>query len=430
VLLAGEAGGPVGVSRRQAAASTARTRLTPMPVDLSQGLTSLFVVTVVAALAPLIVGLFGLLRVPQVVVLIVGGIVIGPQILGWAEPASIELLSDVGLGFLFLLAGYELELTLFRQRAGRLALVGWLVTAAIACTVVGLLEVAGLVRAFVPVSIALTTTALGTLLPILRDNDMLGGRFGPYVLAMGAVGEFLPIVAIAIFLGANGKFLGLISLCSVGALALVLTLAPRLVRGRVARILHEGQHATAQTTLRWTVVLLMFLLVVANDFGLDVVLGAFLAGVVLRRWAPGDVDALEEKLDAVGYGFFIPVFFVSSGMGLDLRSIGEAPGRLLAFFVLLLAVRGLPTLLVYRSALPLPQRIELTFLAATALPLLVALSEIGLETGTMLPENAAALVGAGVLSVLAYPAAAVAIHRRLGRSRREVGGVQPERPTV
>ena len=396
--------------------------------DLSQALSSLFVVAMVAALAPLVVGLLARLRVPQVVILISGGVVIGPQVLGWAEPASIGLLANVGLGFLFLLAGYELDLTLFRQKAGRLALVGWAVTVVLALAVVGLLEAAGLVRAFVPVALALTTTALGTLLPILRDNDMLGGPFGRYVLAAGAVGEFLPVVAIAIFLGANGKFLGLISLCAVGALALLLTVAPRLAPGRVARIMREGEHATAQTTLRWTVALLLLLLVVANDFGLDVVLGAFLAGVVLRRWAPGDVHALEQKLDAVGYGFFIPVFFVASGMGLDMRSIVEAPGRLILFFVLLLAVRGLPTLLVYRTALPLAQRVELVFLAATALPLLVALSAIGLATGIMLPANAAALVGAGVLSVLVFPAAAVRIHRRIARTQGGLTDVRPERP--
>jgi Kef-type K+ transport system membrane component KefB len=127
--------------------------------------------------------------------------------------------------------------------------------------------------------------------------------------------------------------------------------------------------------------MLLLLLLIANTFGLDAVLGAFLAGVVLRRWAPGDVHSLEEKLDAVGYGFFIPIFFVTSGMSLDLHSIVQAPGRLLLFFVLLLVVRGLPTLLVYRSALPRPQRFELVFLLATALPLLVALSEIGLRSG-------------------------------------------------
>ena len=142
-------------------------------------------------------------------------------------------------------------------------------------------------------------------------------------------------------------------------------------------------------------------------------LGAFLAGIVLRRWAPTDVHALEQKLDAVGYGFFIPIFFVSSGMSLDIDAIAKAPLRLLAFFLLLLAVRGAPALILYRKDLPAAERVQLTFLTATTLPLLVALTDIGLRNGTMLPENAAALVGAGVLSVLVFPMIAVAIHRRV-----------------
>jgi Kef-type K+ transport system membrane component KefB len=396
--------------------------------ELTQALQSLFVVALVAALTPVIVGLIPRLRLPQVVVLIVGGVIVGPQVLNLAEPQSIELLSNVGLGFLFLLAGYELELALFRQRAGKLSVISWVASAVLAVALVGLLASVGLVPAFVPVALGLTTTALGTLLPILRDNNMLRGSFGSYVLAGGAVGEFFPIVAIAVFLGSNGRFFGLLSLLGVAVIALLLSLIPRLGRGgRLHQILTEGQGATAQTTLRWTVAMLLLLLLIANAFGLDAVLGAFLAGVVLRRWAPGDVKPLEDKLDAVGYGFFIPVFFVASGMGLDLRSIVQAPGRLALFFVLLLAVRGLPTLLVYRSALPRPQRLELVFLMATALPLLVALSEIGLETGEMLPENAAALVGAGVLSVLAFPAIAVAIDRRIAGARDTVTGY-PQRP--
>lgn len=167
--------------------------------------------------------------------------------------------------------------------------------------------------------------------------------------------------------------------------------------------------------------MLLLLLVIASDFGLDSVLGAFVAGVVLHRWAPGNAEGLDRKLDAVGYGFFIPIFFVSSGMGLDLESIIHAPGRLFLFFLLLLLVRGLPTLAVYRTALPWQRRLELVFVVSTALPLLVALSEIGLETGEMRPENAAALVGAGVLSVLVYPAIAVAIDRRLARTHDETG---------
>jgi Kef-type K+ transport system membrane component KefB len=195
--------------------------------------------------------------------------------------------------------------------------------------------------------------------------------------------------------------------------AVLFTLLPRLnVLARFSSVASEGEHATSQTTLRLTVALLFALLVVAADFGLDVVLGAFLAGVVLRRWAPGDVHALESKLDAVGYGLFIPVFFVASGMGLDLASIADAPLRLVAFFVLLLAVRGLPAMFLYRRDLSLNQRAQMALLTATALPLLVALSEIGLRTGQMLSENAAALVGAGVLSVIVFPGAAVALNRR------------------
>jgi Kef-type K+ transport system membrane component KefB len=381
-------------------------------MSLQQGLIDLFIVSVIAALTPIVAGLLSRLRVPQVVILIVGGILVGPQVLGWADPAGIELVSNVGLAFLFLLAGYELELGLFRERAGRLALFSWLVTLVVAIGVTGALAAVGFVRTFLPIAIGLTTTSLGTLLPILRDNQMLEGRFGGFIMAAGAVGEFLPIVAIAVFLSANGAFLGLVSLVVIAGLALLLTFFPRLARHkRIAGILSEGEHATSQTTLRWTMVLLFALLVIAADFGLDVVLGAFLAGVVLRRWAPGDVHSLEGKLDAVGYGFFIPVFFVTSGMSLDLKSIIESPLRLVVFFVLFLLVRGLPALLFYRRDLPMRGRVQMMLLTATALPLLVALAAIGRESGTMLPENAAALVGAGVLSVIVFPAVAISLAR-------------------
>ena len=206
------------------------------------------------------------------------------------------------------------------------------------------------------------------------------------------------------------------------AVAVLFSLLPRVhFPARFSAISTAGEHETSQTTLRLTLALLFALLVVANDFGLDVVLGAFLAGVVLRRWAPGNVSALESKLDAVGYGFFIPVFFVSSGMSLDLESIAENPLRLLVFFVLLLTVRGLPALLVYRRDLVLRERLQMTLLTATALPLLVALAAIGLSTGHMLPENAAALVGAGVLSVLVFPGAAMSLNRPGARTAADVG---------
>ncbi len=396
--------------------------------DLAGVLLSLLAVGVVAALAPVIVALLPGPRMPQIVLLIIGGIMIGPQGFGLSDPAPLNLIANIGLGLVFLLAGYELDPTVFSERAGKLALTGWVITVALAAGLVGVLAAVGFVHAFVPVALGLTTTALGTLLPILREHNLLAGRFGRYILAAGAVGELLPILGIALFLGAQSQFVAILSLASVGVLALVLTFAPRLGRGtRIERIMKEGEHATSQTTLRLTILLLLGLLVLAGEFGLDVVLGAFLAGAVLRRWAPGDVHALESKLDAIGYGFFIPVFFVTAGMGIDLQSIRESPDRLVVFFILLLAVRGLPMLVVYRRALPARERVQLMLLGSTTLPLVVALTEIGLSTGTMLPENAAALVGAGVLSVLFFPLIATAIHRPAPSSAEQA---QPPEPST
>ena len=303
---------------------------------------------------------------------------------------------------------------MFASKSGRLALVGWFVSLALAFGIVGLLEAAGFVNAFVPVSLALTTTALGTLLPILRESGMNRGPLSRYVLSAGAVGELLPVFAIALFLSANSEFVAVLSLLSVGALALVLIFVPRVFRrsARLRRIVRAGEHDAGQITVRFAVVLLLGLLAVAARFGLDVVLGAFLAGAVLRRWAPGEIQTLEHKLDAIGFGFFIPIFFVVSGMTLDVVSIVENPLRLVVFFVLLVVVRGLPTLLLYRGVLPLNERVQLMLLVATALPLLLALSAIGLANGTMRPENAAALVGAGVLSVLVFPTLATAMFHR------------------
>ncbi len=378
----------------------------------STSLWSLLLVMTVAALAPIITRLVPG-RPPQVLFLILGGVIIGPHALGFANSGDIELLASLGLGFLFLLAGQELDPQLLREKAGKQALIAWTISAVGAVAVVGGLEYLGFVKAFVPVSIALTTTALGTLLPILRDQNMLGGLFGRFIFAAGAVGELLPIVAISLFLGAYKTWWEAIIIASIAGLAFLLSwLTQRLSGTRVAAIIGENKHATSQSTLRITVVLLVGLLLITEEFGVEAALGAFFAGMVLRRTTSGDDNSeFEEKLDAVGYGFFIPVFFVSSGMALDVESIVENPLRLFVFFALLLVVRGAPAILVYRKTLALRSRIELTFLTATALPLLVALAQIGVNSGVMLPENAAALVGAGVLSIAIFPLVATRIHR-------------------
>jgi Kef-type K+ transport system membrane component KefB len=374
---------------------------------------------VVVAAAPIVVALLPG-HIPQVVFLIAGGVLIGPAVLDAARPDQVQLFANLGLGFLFLFAGYELDLRLLRDRPGRLAIASWLVTVLLAVAVVGVLELVGFVRAFLPVAIGLTTTALGTLLPILRENNMLAGPFGRYLFAAGAIGEMGPVLVIAVLLGHYGSAVEVAAVAAVAAAAFVLALMPRLVAdSRFGVVISEGQEATTQTTLRLTVLLLVTLLFLSAEFGLDIVLGAFFAGMVLRRWRPGDMELLDRKLDAVGYGLFIPLFFVSSGMSLDLRSIGDAPGRLITFFALLLAVRGLPTLLVYRRDLPARRRTQLMLLTATSLPLLVALAAIGLDNGSMLPENAAALVGAGVLSVAVFPLLAVRLEPRARRPELE-----------
>jgi Kef-type K+ transport system membrane component KefB len=401
-------------------------------VNLTQGLDDLVAVSLVAALAPIIVAILPGPRIPQVVIFLLGGVLIGPHVLGLANTSSLELLANIGLGFLFLLAGYELEPHLLRERPGKLAIIGWLISAGIAVGVAAALTDTHYIRDYVPVGLALTTTALGTLLPILHDNGMLVGQFGRYVFAAGAVGELFPILIIAVFLTHRGHFIALASVALVGLLAIVLSAVPWLAKSAtIQRVVRESQGGTGQITLRWAVVLLFVLLALAARFGLDVVLGAMLAGMVLRGWTRRfkmDVTSLEHKFDAVGYGVFIPIFFISSGMAIDLKAIGEDPSRLLLFFLLLLVVRGLPSLLVYHGALPVRQRLEMTFITATTLPLLIALAAIGQQDGVMLPATSASLIGAGVLSVLVYPLIAVTLHRSAALTPADVGIAAEEAP--
>jgi Kef-type K+ transport system membrane component KefB len=211
---------------------------------------------------------------------------------------------------LFLLAGYELDPRLLRAHPGRLAIIGWLISAVIAVGAVAILGSLGFLRAFVPIGLALTTTALGTLLPILHDHHMLSGDIGRYVLAAGAVGELFPIVAISLFLTGPREFVAIASILAVGVIAILLTLVPRIIGpARVRAVIRQGRRATSQTTLRWSIVLLLLLLVAAQRFGLDVVLGAMLAGMVLRSWTNGidiDVTPWRESSTPSATGFLSP----------------------------------------------------------------------------------------------------------------------------
>ncbi|MGY1753454.1 cation:proton antiporter [Blastococcus sp. SYSU D01042] len=370
----------------------------------------------VALVAAVLVGLLPRLPVPQVVLLLAGGMLIGPDVLDLGAPGDVRVLADVGLGFVFLLAGYEIDLRMFREDPGRRALLSWAISFGLAGIVVTVLAAGDVLEGSLPVALGLTTTALGTLLPVLREAGLLAGPLGRHLLATGGVGELLPVLVIAVFLGSQGRLTALVALGGVALVALVLALLRHGVRegSRLAEVVRAGQHETAQITLRGTVLLLLSLVALTDRFHLDAVLGAFLAGMVLRHWVGTAAPALESKLDAVGYGFFVPLFFVYSGMSLDLGAIGEAPLLLGLLLVCLLAVRGGPVLLVYRRVLARRERVQTALVSATALPVLVALTEVAVRSGTMTTDEAAALVGAGVVTVLVLPALVVTLARRAG----------------
>ena len=373
---------------------------------MSEEFRSLVVIAAIAAFVPLLVGLFRI-RVAEVVLLLAGGVVFGPEVIGWITvDSSIELLSELGLGLLFFLAGLELEARAVRGESGKLAAIGWGVSLLLAAAFSFALSLSGAVHDTLGVAIALTSTALGTLLPILRDSGQLNTRFGTFFMGAGAWGEFGPIIAISVLLGTQSSFVALISLGAFGLVAFGLaTLPARLAGDRVRAILERGHHTSSQTALRFTMLLLITLLALASDFGLDVVLGAFVAGIIVRRFSPpSEESSLQTKMEAIGFGFLIPLFFVVSGANLDIISIIQSPGRLVLFFVLLLVVRGIPQFFIYRKAIPAPrQRGRFALLVATALPIIVAVTSIEVDAGIMDPRNAAALVGAGALSVLVFP---------------------------
>jgi Kef-type K+ transport system membrane component KefB len=266
------------------------------------------------------------------------------------------------------------------------------------------------------IGLALTTTALGTLLPMLEDNGEMHTRFGALVLGIGGVGEFLPIVAITLLLTGHNPFgtglllVGFVALAG-GAAALALRPTPH----RVALLLGRTLDTSSQLPIRIAVLMVVLLVWVASRLGLDVLLGAFAAGLVVRLANQGETaHVIEMKLSALAFGMFVPVFFIVSGMSFDVHALTNSVGTILrvpVFLGLFLVVRGLPTLWFYRRDLEVPDRVAAALLASTALPVVVAITQIGLDRHDMKPENAAALVAAGMLSVLLFPAFAFALRR-------------------
>ena len=382
---------------------------------------TILIVALVAAAAPVLADLSASARVPIVVAEVALGIVVGPDVLDLAETDDfVEALSTFGLAFLFFLAGLEIDFEGIKGTPARLGGLGWLLSLALGVAVAAVLWLAGLIDAPILVAMALTTTALGTLMPILRDSGILRGRFGDYVIGAGAIGEFGPVVLVSIVLaveaGVPWRSALLLVFAAIAVAAAILAVRAR--PERIVRLITSTMTTSGQLAVRLTMLFVVALAVLAAEFGLDVILGAFTAGIVVGIIIRGtEATEFQSKLDAVGFGFLIPVFFIATGMDYDLDALlGSASALALVpgFALLFLLCRGLPGLLLYRGVLERGERLPLAFFSAAALPLIVAITQIGTDAGVMRDDEAVALVGAGMLSVLAYPLIALALRRRLG----------------
>ena len=353
---------------------------------------------------------------PTVVVEISLGIVIGSEVLDLAEADPyIEFLANIGLVFLFFFAGLEVVEKRVPRRALTLGTKGWAVSLALGLAIGLLLERAGLDAEGWLLGVALATTALGTLVPVLSDTGLLRTPLGTAVLGTGVAGEFWPIVVISVFLtgvyGALAEVLLLIGFGGIVALAAATALRAR--PPRVLRVLRETVHTTGQAAVRLSVFVLAALVLLANDVGFDFVLGAFAAGLIVGLALDTPEGAIVRmRLEGIGFGFLIPVYFVVTGMTFDLDSLLTPTGLALAalFLVLLVVVRGASSLLWLRE-LGATQTASLAMFAATGLPLIVAIADIGTGRGAIAPDVGASLVGAGMISVLAFPLIATALAR-------------------
>lgn len=371
--------------------------------------TSLLVIAVVAVSAPVLSELLRTLRIPSVLFELALGIVIGPAVLGLAETGPfIDGLSTLGLAVLFFVAGYELDLDRIKGGPLNRAGTGWVITVALALLTASVMVMTGFVLSELLIALALTTTALGTLMPMLRDRGLLESSFGNDMLAAGAFGEFAPVVAVTLFLGtssptAEGILLILFVIVALG----LARIAARPKPPRIVEAMTRNLETSSQLPVRVVMLLVTVMVLMATFLGIDMLLGAFAAGLIGRVLFPPDESTrLMAKVESIGYGFLIPVFFIVSGMKFDLDALTSDPAtlaRVPLFLGLFLVLRGAPALIVYRRALDGRRRAALAVLQSTALPLLVVITEIGLATDNMLPANAAALVGAGMLSVLVFP---------------------------
>ncbi|MFD8634962.1 cation:proton antiporter [Streptomyces sp. NPDC059533] len=395
---------------------------------------SLVLIMAVAVLAPLLAyGVSRWLAVPLVIFEILLGILIGPDVLGWAHTGGvIDVLGNLGLAMLIFLAGYELEFDRVRGDTLKRSVWAWLISLVLGLGVGILLAHGGGFDKGVYVGTALTSTALGTILPVLRDAGDLQSRFGSVMMAMGTVGEFGPIIAMALLLGGRAPARSAVLLAAFAVLtAAAVFWALRPKPPWFGTVIAKTLHSSAQFAVRLVVLLLVSMLALAQVLGLDILLGAFAAGLVTRLVlhgaAPESSVTVLSKVEAMGFGFLVPVFFVVTGIEFDLKALLAGGRELLLlplFLLLFLVVRGLPIRLLAPGDLRGSDRSALVLFGSTALPLVVAITTLGVQDGKVTPGEAAALVGAGMVSVLVFPLLGMRLRDR-SRSAEERGAEVP-----
>lgn len=382
----------------------------------------LLIVAVVAFLAPLLLGLSPARRLPSVVLEIAAGIVIGPSVLGWVKvDLPISILSVLGLAFLLFLAGMEVELERLRGRL--LVFVGsaFLLSLGLALLAGYGLYLAGQVVSPLFIAIILVATSLGIVVPLLKDANESASDFGQLIIAGAMFAEFGSIILLSLFFSREASNTATKLVLLAGFVLLAAGFAFTVLRlersKRIAAVLLRLQGTTAQIRVRGAFMLLVAFVALASALGLETILGAFIAGVILRlvdRDRMMTHPQFRQKLEAIGFGVFIPVFFVTSGLQFDLPALFASPTTILrvpVFLAALLVVRGLPALL-YRPLVGTRRSMAAGLLQATSLTFIVAATQIGRELGLITKATGAALIAAGLLSVLIFPLLALTLLRR------------------
>ena len=373
---------------------------------------SLVVIALIAVLAPIIVDLKSSLRIPAVVVEMVLGCAVGPFGFNLISPnVATDVLSFLGLGYLLFVAGLELNPIQIRRHA-RSVVADYAMSAVLGIGAAYLIARIETISHPLLLGFALTSTSLGVIVPILRDAHQNQSEFGQMAVAHASMGEFGSLILVAVFFSSQDSAPALrIGLFVVFAILMIIAdlIMARAIRSRrlidTARRLRGGSW---QLDVRLAILVLIGFAAIADLFGFDGILGCFAAGAIIkvidRRGFTSDHD-LVVKIDAVGYGFLIPVFFISSGINLNLRLLVQQPKHFLlipAFLVGLLIARGLPALR-HRRVIGIERAVAIGLLLSTTLTVLVVVVSIATDLHILDQAAAAALLATGLLSELLFP---------------------------